>query len=181
MKMFNWLLVLALVIGFAASVEANLRPLLLEEQAAIGANYVWTVGVSDLTEDTNNTEQTVDLTVPAGTAAEFVAYRITEPFVTATATGNQYTTSLTMAVGDSASATRYLAAQQIARRNVEVPFAWSAASDVARYLYTAEGTMRLTFTPAGDVSVADFTAGQVEIYLRVLDFVVPRPPATTGD
>jgi hypothetical protein len=179
----NWMsLVGLLVLVFAWSAgAAEFRILTQQEMVRLNATHVWTVGVDDLTTTTDNTAQTVDLAVSAGTGVEFVAYEITESFVTATTTGNQYTTSLTMAIGDSASATRYLAAQQLAKRNVEVPFAWSGTDDVARYLYTAAGTLRLTFTPAGDVSVADFTAGEVRIYMRMILFAVPRSPAVTGD
>ena len=180
LKLMVMLAVFALLAGVAQA-QTHFRTLTQAEQAALGANYSWTVNVSELTTTTNNTAQTVDLAVAAGTAVEFVAYRINRPFITAAATGNQYTTSLTMAIGDSGSATRYLAAQQLAKRNVEVPFAWSSATDVARYLYTATGTLRLTFTPAGDVSVADFIDGEVEIFFRFVDFIVPRAPAVTGD
>jgi hypothetical protein len=178
------LLVMALLVWFVvagAAFAQNLQPLTEQEQVRTGATHVWRVTTDDLTTTTADTAQALNFAVPAGTAVEFVSYRMVTAF-NAAATND----SLTISIGDEDSATRFLAATQIASDDTEVYVAWpstsltyAAAHDatnntttvlstVARYYYSAAKSLRLTFTPANGGDVADYTTGDIRVYWRIV-------------
>lgn len=160
----------------AGSAWAQLRPLLDNEALRLGATHVWTVPATALDNTNDDTAQTLDLQLTAGTAVEFINMSLSAGF----ASGGT-NDSVTIQVGDEDTAARFLAATQIAGAT-PVVWAWpslqllgpdvattNTAAVAARAVYTANKKLRLTFTPANATSMDDYTVGEVRTYWRILN------------
>ena len=182
--MKNWFsgLIVVLLLLFAFEAQAQQWRLLTQaERATHGATHVWTVEASDLVTANTNTAETVDVQLIANTLAEFVKMQLVTPFSAALTND-----SLTVAVGDEDSATRFLAATQLAADDTQVYWAFPsqtlvylgpdvgttntvAVSVAGRHVFTDAKKLRLTFTPRSTQSTGSFDTGEVRFYFNVWD------------
>ena len=192
-KLIALVVLLALAGWFVESVHAQQwRQLTQQEQTRTGASHVWTIEAADLTETTDDTAQTLAISVGAKRGVTFVAAVLAAPFATAGTND-----SVTLEVRDTDTAGLYLAATQVASSGSVTPVYLSfprqttpaitlqratvdgnenvvtnvvlAVTEYGRRLYTADKQLRAVFTPANTTKLSNYTTGEVRLYFHLWD------------
>ena len=141
--------------------SARVSPLSNENQATTGYNVKYRVLYSDILYGTGSTD-TVSLTLGATPTNWYVDHAVAN--VTTAFAG---TTALTMAVGTTSSTAAFISAQDVKavgrlEQTTTLPVLTNATA-------TAAVNMVATFTNATGGSPSALTAGQADIFLRVVD------------
>ncbi len=135
-----------------------------------GANLCVRITHADLTSAVADTAETESILayVPGGAAvaggvncnAKLLDVRLTQPFEDST---DSAFNDVQVTVGDSASATRFLAATQINRNGTEV----TGATPTANAITAAATNLNAVFTPAGGKNLAALDKGILDLYFFV--------------
>lgn len=141
--------------------SARVSPLSIESRATTGFNVRYRVLYSDILYGTGSTD-TVSLTLGATPTNWYVDHAQVN-----VSTAFAGTTALTLAVGTTTTTTAFISAQDIkAKGQLEqvstVPVLTNATATAAR-------NMVATFINADGGSPSALTAGQLDIFLRVVD------------
>ena len=174
---------LALLAWTAGAMEV--RVLSAQESLRFGASHVVTVRAEHFTETTADTAQAFDLRVEPKMAVQFVAMVLDKSFESPNDTG------LTVQAGYEDTVNYLLAATEISEEGSTVLLKAAAPVVLTQTInpatpdgelavvtgvtypireYTAAKDLRFTFTPATTADgLADFTSGEVRIYLEIID------------
>jgi hypothetical protein len=155
---------LVLISTMQTAKASEVYPLGIAEQAHWGATHLVVVTHEDFTTATTNTPQTnLIFNVEAKMGVGCVAMVLKTPFEdTADAAHNQ----TSIVVGDGTDADEFLTATELNENGTEIYLKYGTADSVA---YTATGGVYLTVTPNAEDAVSALNAGEVWIYLKVLD------------
>ena len=143
--------------------KARATPLSLEEQASTGCNTRWRLLTSDVAYATATATNDVLTFTLGNTPANWIVNRALANVTTAFAT----TTAATLAVGTTSSTAAFISAQDILTAGPlemvsTVPIGTNAQG-------TAATSLVATVTNATGGSLSGITAGQVDIYLNVVN------------
>lgn len=145
----------------------NIHPTDIATAAAHGANMMLEVTHADLTQTTAATAQSLTAPVVAKQAWRLVHAVLLEPFEDTTDTGNN---TVAVTVGDTGSATRYLASMELAKNGSYVSVKQGALNPASGYVYTADDTLTLAFgAPAAGKTLAALNKGRVQFFFQVDD------------
>lgn len=141
--------------------SARVSPLSNEAGAATGYNVKYRILYSDILYGTGSTD-TVSVTLGATPTNWYVDHAVAN-----VSTAFAGTTALTLAVGTTSSTTAFISAQDVKaagrlEQTTTLPVLTNATS-------TASLNMVATFTNADGGSPSALTAGQLDIFLRVVD------------
>lgn len=144
-----------------------------EERLALGATHALTFTHNDLTEATAATGQTIDaMTLPVGTVASLAGIKLVTPFED---TGDSANNSCTIKVGDAGDDDRFLTATELNKNGTEITYAPGTGT---RQAYPSAGTLKVAFgAPPSDKSLADLNAGEVHVYVNLVDFARAKAEA----
>ncbi len=144
-------------------------PIFIEQQAALGATHMALITYADLTAATNT--QTLALLTQK---ANVMGMRVTNavvvtPFVSSDASD----ISLAFTVGDSGSATRYMASLET-NANATTPTvaeqgAVGALTDATAYYATADTAVNAYVTCTSGKLLSAFTAGYLIVFFKITD------------
>jgi hypothetical protein len=141
--------------------SARVSPLSLESQASSGFNVKYRILYSDILYGTGSTD-TVSVTLGATPTNWYVDHAQVN-----VSTAFAGTTALTLAVGTTTSTVAFVTAQSVlAKGQLEQA---SALPVLTNATATAAVNMVATFTNATGGSPSALTAGQADIFLRVVD------------
>lgn len=141
---------------------------LLHPEQAGGYTYHVKLTHADLTEETVNTAQVIEiLTVEQGTVVQSVAYNLPVPFQDASDAAFN-TTAIT--IGDGNSAARFMASKELNVNGSEV-LAWVTANDVNTlpYAYLAADTIDVTVGSMAAKALNDIDTGEIDILINAVN------------
>ncbi len=148
--------------------RAKVSPLSIDEGAALGYSVKFRVLYSDIAYGTGSTD-TVSLTLGSTPTAWYVDRALGN--ITTAFAG---TTAITMAVGTTSSTTAFISAQDI------LVAGRLEQTSTLPVLTNATGTTSLslvaTYTNADGGSPSALTAGQLDIYLRIVNSALTSMP-----
>lgn len=160
-------------VGTAQTTGAGgFHPLTTEERAYWGATHVAIVTWEDMPAGiATATAQTLGIaTIAAGQLWQAEFARVITPFANG-ADAAQNTTSVT--VGDTESATQFLAATETNLNGAYVPIKVTTGITTAK-AYTAADILQIAFAaPAAGKTLSNLTQGEIRIYFRVRDTNLP--------
>ena len=165
--MMRRLLMAAAVVGVCGVVTqaASWRELLTVEKATEQATHELTIRHEDLTNTTAAFTQVVAIAQVYTAAVELASVKLITPFrQTNNLAGN---TNLYVRVGDGTAPTYFLGSTSISLSNSPVYLSVNATSNK---LYTAPDTLDATFVPGGTNALSELSAGEVRIFLRVIQW-----------
>lgn len=144
---------------------ARITPLTAQASSYDGATHQIEILHTDLEGVSDNTAKAVDISttanaVGAEATVSFISLEVARPFSGGTITSN------TVSLGDSGSATKYMAAKQVCEAH---------ATDIKRFVMGANlndltGEIRFTFNaPGASKNLNEYTDGQILVRLRIVN------------
>jgi len=163
-KLIGMLAVLALAGAAIAATTVDVKHLGVAEQAGhLGANLLVEIEYSDFTTTATNTAEVLTLDIAAGQGFCVLYAKTDVEFV-----GALGTDSLTLTIGNT-DVDQYLTSMQLATESTEVSGKFGLDPGTDGEFYETADTIDFTFTPNAENATADFTAGKVSIYCKLIE------------
>ncbi|MEO0797420.1 MAG: hypothetical protein AAFX93_19890 [Verrucomicrobiota bacterium] len=148
--------------------KSRVQALATMENKFPGQNFVTYVDAADLTEETANTAQTIELAdVLAGEMVTGAAYYLETPFQDASDAAfnsNQFQ------FGDGIDPDRFIANSQLNQNGTEVPFNTSpGGTSIGRFVYTGADTLDGVFSSMSGKSLSNLDIGKIWVIFGKTD------------